>query len=285
MISLFVGDKMLFFEKAKEVVRQADQFLTHQDLFSFPDKAKYLLESAKLHESYDLKSVISESLKHEFSTPQKYPHFEFSDFPLTIAQGEHCFIDLYCWRRRPTSIHHHHFVGAFQCLSGENLDWTYEYQETKKLGDFHSIGNLNLIKKQSVLPGDIVPIKWQEDFIHQNLHDADLTVNICLRTHDRTGAYLSDYLSSGLKTIKHPMLIERGERLYHSLFLSSMSRSQLNLNLDESIFFLTQTYGYSSQGSAFLKLRKELSEQLLSELHLDVDQLCREHENHLNNLE
>ncbi len=276
---------MIFFEKIAEILLLADAHLKLQGKSDFPHKAFDLLTKANLHQSFDLNKVLKYALNKDFSISQKYPHFEFSDFPLTLASGEHCFIDMYCWRRRPTSIHHHHFVGAFQCMRGQNLDWSYEFIESKKLGDYHSIGNLILKTQHSLYPGDVVPIKWQEDFIHQNLHNDELTINLCLRTHDQADSYLSDYLYSGLKTIKHPDMIQKVERLYRSLFLSEFNFTEIDLSLDEAIHFLTQTYLHQSQGVTFLKFRKDLSHLMLSKHGLDVDHFCRQHEIHLNNLE
>jgi hypothetical protein len=276
---------VIFFEKVAEVVSLADEYLKLHGHLGFPQKAECLLKSSGLHLHFDLKPILKFVLDKNFSTSQKYPHFEFSDFPLTLASGEHCFLDMYCWRRRPTSIHHHHFVGAFQCMRGQNLDWSYEFRETKRLGDYHSLGHLILKSQHSLYPGDVVPIKWQEDFIHQNLHDDELTINLCLRTHDQSGSYLSDYLFSGLKTIKHPNLIQKVERIYRSLFLSEITLSEIDLSLDESIHFLSQTYHHQSQGVTFLKFRKDLCHQVLNKYGLDVDYLCQQHEIHLNHLE
>ena len=78
-----------------------------------------------------------------------------------------------------------------------------EQKKEKKLGRFHELGVLKLKQTRHLIPGNVADIGLMDKFIHQNHHQADLTVTLCFRTPQVNSKSLSNYLSSGLRFEKN----------------------------------------------------------------------------------
>lgn len=271
---------------ASSLVKKGDSFIQENGVKKFHLEASELLKKANLHKVYDYQEIVglafnSSSRKIE----QNFASLEFSDLPLTIARGKHCFIDLYFWRRRPTVIHNHHFTGAFQCLVGSNVDLEFEFLEKKKFGKYHSLGEVKVIKTHDVISGDIQPIAPLDKFIHQNHHHADLTVNLCFRTSDIQRNHLSNYLYSGLKYEKNPALLGRVEKLLRFTQLENFNFKALELDLDDALAFLIRTDGIETHNKTFQDLQTHLQTIVKKETGLNITKLFDEHESILNKLQ
>ena len=161
-----------FLQTAQNLIKMGDEYIATSGLLEFYKMAHDLLLKAKLHEVFNFEELVESSFKSEFNQHQNYSSLQFSDLPITVQSGEHCFLDLYFWRRRPTVIHDHHFTGAFQCLHGRNIDSEFEFIKNKQLGKFHDLGEVRLKQTRKIIKGDIAPINLLEKFIHQNHHQA-----------------------------------------------------------------------------------------------------------------
>jgi hypothetical protein len=194
-------------------------------------------------------------------------------------------VDVYYWRRRPTVIHDHHFMGAFQCLYGKNLDFSFKFKSTKKLGKFHALGSLELMREKVLSPGEVVRIDYLDKFIHQNHHHTDLTVNLCFRIPEQKGKGLSNYLYSGLKYEKNAPLINKTERLIRSLHFGSLKLGPEDLNIDEKISFMLETYRVSLQNKPLQSFRQGIHKSLMKELGLNIDEMMKSHDEKIDMLE
>jgi len=274
-----------FLQKASLLVQLGDSYLKSQGPEKFHGKASALLSEAKLHELFNLDEFVAGALSQDFNPHQNYSGLQFSDLPVTVAMGERCFLDLYFWRRRPTVIHDHHFTGAFQCLHGNNVDLEFEFIASRQLGTFHQLGELKLKHERRLLKGHIAGIDLLDKFIHQNHHQADLTVNACFRTPDIGDSHLSNYLYSGLRFLKHPSLLGRGQRIMGFLNFGDFKLTSLDLNLDDALHFLIVNDGSSSQSARFLELQDFFQRQVGKKLGVSVQDLLQEHEKKMDEIE
>lgn len=267
---------MSLIQLAKKINRQGDLFIKKHGIKEFHKKASELLSTTDLSHDFNFEEIVHSAFdgKH----PQHFKSLEFSDLPVTIAQGENCFIDVYFWRRRPTVIHNHHFTGAFMCLSGSNVDLEFTFKRERKLGKFHDLGKLELKHTRQVLPGDIAEIPFMDKFIHQNHHQADLTVNLCFRTPQDTTKSLSNYLYSGLRYEKNTELLGRVARLLRFIDLGVFNPEKVNINTDDAINFLIQTYDSRSENPRLLKLRTILEKRMKKELGIELPKLIQQHD-------
>lgn len=263
---------------AQELVQQGEQHLARFGVEQFHLTAQELLTKANLPEAFDLQSLVSASMSHDFKTEQNFKFLEFSDLPITIARGENCFLDIYFWRRRPTVIHNHHFSGAFQCLLGSNVDLEFEYSRSKDLGKHHSLGELKLKNTRTIKSGDVAAIGFLDEFIHQNHHHADLSINACFRSKERGDENLSNFLFSGLRFEKNTELVARMNRLLRFSGIGEFDFKKLEITLDDAIFFLIQTHDISSQNPRLLKLKAFMQEMVEQKLEIDLAQLLKAHD-------
>jgi hypothetical protein len=267
---------MSILELAKKINRKGDLFIKNYGIKEFHKKASDLLSTSHFEKTFNTDEIV-QSVFHA-KHPQHFKNLEFSDLPITLSQGEHCFIDVYFWRRRPTVIHNHHFTGAFMCLLGNNIDFEYTFKKEKKLGRFHDLGVLKLKQTRNLMPGDVAEIAFMDKFIHQNHHQADLTVNLCFRTPQEDTKGLSNYLSSGLRFEKNSGLISRVERLLRGIDLGLIKTDRLNLSVDETLKFLIDTFETLSGNPHLLKLRKTLYKRVKNDFGIEIDLMIRDHE-------
>lgn len=273
-----------FINTAKTLARKGDQFIKENGISHFHQEAALLLENTKLHSLFDYQELVHASFDKKFNHQQYFKYLEFSDLPITIAQGEHCFIDLYFWRRRPTVIHNHHFVGAFQCIEGFNVDLEFTYEEERKIGNFHSLGKIDELHSRILKKGDIAEINYLDKFIHQNHHQADLTINLCFRVPELKEANISNYLFSGLKFEKSPTLLERVERLLRFSSINDFDFTKLDLNIDDTLNFLIQTHDNETQNSRLIKLHQYLDKKAQEEAGISIKKLIEAHEKKMNQI-
>ena len=269
---------------AQGLIAQGDQFIQKHGHEKFHKKASELLSKGQCHLYINPEELMITSLKSTFKVDQNFSSFEFSDFPLTIARGESCFVDVYFWRRRSTVIHNHHFSGAFQCLAGLNADMEFSFNEKQKLGKFHALGEVKLIHQKLIKPGEIQEIAPMEGYIHQNHHHADLTINLCFRTPQMTHGSISNYLYSGLACEKNHSLLERGDRLWKILQLGKVNPSSLDLDLDDALYFHLMTDGSGSQNPQVHECKSHLSKLVLNQSGIDIEKLLAEHNHELDRL-
>ena len=273
-----------FIKTVQTLTRKGDAFLARQGLKNFHQEAASLLASAKLHQSFDFQEVVTASFDRKKAPAPYFSHLEFSDLPLTVARGENCFIDLYFWRRRPTVIHNHHFMGAFQCLKGNNVDLEFKFHVEEKLSKFISLCKIEELKSRVLKSGDIAEINYLDKFIHQNHHQADLTINLCFRTPQKKNANISNYLFSGLRYEKDGKTLERVDRLIKLTQIEDFVFKQLDLTVDDAVHFLIQTAFHNSQNNRFIKLRDFLHKKVMKETGMSVDKLVRAHEKRLDDI-
>ena len=276
--------KSPFLAYCRKLVKMGDEFLI-QHPSKFHEQARELLIKARLHEIYNYSEIVENSFQNNFSHEQNFKSFEFSDLPLTVARGEHCFIDLYFWRRNPTTIHNHHFTGAFQCLRGKNIDSKFKFKKTRKLTALHSIGELTEIESREVAPGEIESIDLLDKFIHQNHHHGDLTVNLCFRTPDYPRRNLANFLYSGLRYEKDQLGQDRARRLYEFLQIDQLNPDNLNITLSDAFNFILSTHGFSTAHPRFHKIRKFLLKKINNETDIDLFNMLRTHEKRLDEIQ
>lgn len=274
---------MSLVDLAKKINRKGDLFIQKNGIAEFHKKASELLSASDLSQHFDFEEIVK--CAFDSKHPQHFKSLEFSDLPITIAQGENCFIDVYFWRRRPTVIHNHHFTGAFMCLFGSNVDLEFIYKREKKLGKHHDLGSLDMKNTRQILPGDIAEIALMDKFIHQNHHQAELTVNLCFRTPQDPVKSLSNYLYSGLRYEKNAELLGRVARLIRFIDLGVFNADKVNINNDDAINFLIQTYETRSGNPRLLKLRTKLEKRIKEELGIDVSKLLKEHDQQMEKIE
>jgi hypothetical protein len=272
-------------ELAKKINRKGDLYIQKHGTKDFHKLATELLLTSDLSSRFDYQDIVNAAFDNTTSLKQNFKQLEFSDLPLTLARGENCFIDIYFWRRRPTVIHNHHFSGAFMCLTGNNVDLEFSFNKTSKIGKYHDVGELVLRHSRNLRSGDVATIAPMDKFIHQNHHQAELTVNLCFRTPEIPNKSLSNYLFSGLRFEKNPVLLGRVSRLRRFIDLGDFKFKNVNVTSDDAVNFLIQNHRTNSQNPRLHRIMKILDKRLQDEFNLNVPKLMDDHEAHFEKLE
>lgn len=270
---------------AHKINRKGDQFISKNGSKDFHKIATDLLLNSEFSKSFNYQDIVNSAFVNTTSLKQNFKQLEFSDLPLTLSRGEHCFIDIYFWRRRPTVIHNHHFSGAFMCLTGNNVDLEFTFKKKQKVGNYHDVGELVLSQSRNLKAGDVATIAPMGKFIHQNHHQAELTVNLCFRTPELPGKNLSNYLYSGLRFEKNPVLLGRVSRLRRFIDLGDFKFKDVNVTSDDAVNFLIQNHRTNSQNPRLLKVIRTLDKRLQEEFGLNVPDMMDDHEKQFEKLE
>lgn len=138
------------------------------------------------------------------SSRQQFPRGEFSWFPLTLFSWEHFHLDLYVWRNESTSIHDHHFHGAFKVIQGDYFQTIFSFDGSTQLSPGVKRGKLQLIDRKNLPPQSVQSIYAGERFIHSVTHSEKINMTLCLRTKDFQES-LNQYLLPGLKITYAPI--------------------------------------------------------------------------------
>jgi hypothetical protein len=276
---------MTILQSAKKINRKGDLYIQKYGEKNFHQYASELLKDADLHELFDYQKIVQSAFLGPSSQKQNYRQLEFSDLPVTLSRGENCFIDVYFWRRRPTTIHNHHFTGAFMCLTGNNVDLKFSFKRTKKIGKYHDLGVLKLEESRMVKPGDVIPIPFLDRFIHQNHHQADLTVNLCFRTPESGQKNLSNYLYSGLRYEKNSSHLGRLERLRRFIDLGEVDTRSLSFTDDDILGFLLRHEGTHSENPRLKKVLEDFHKVMKKNHRLNVRELLKAHDDQLDQIE
>lgn len=272
-------------ELARKLNAKGDQFIRKNGSKDFHQFAADLLSGSDLAKAYDYQELATASFNQKTSSIQNFKQLEFSDLPLTLSRGNHCFIDVYFWRRRPTTIHNHHFSGAFMCLTGNNVDLEFTFKRSKKIGKFHETGELILHEKRNLVAGSVAEIAPLNKFIHQNHHQAELTVNLCFRTPDLAGKNLSNYLASGLRYEKDPELMGRAARLKRFIDIGEFDSKKLKFTIDDALHFLIQHTGTESRNPRLNAIMEAFNGRLQDEHGIDIKRLLNDHDSWFEKLE
>lgn len=279
----YLSMKDTFVTKSNELIADGDRFIRQNGIGKFHLEAKRLLHAYRLHEIFDFDKLVKLSFTKKIPSDQNFKFLEFSDLPITIARGKNCFLDVYFWRRRPTTVHNHHFVGAFQCIIGNNVDCSYSFTPTTKLTKFHSEGKLELKRELLLKSGDVESISLQDKFIHQNHHQCDLTVNFAFRTPDIPMKNLSNFYYSGIKFEKSQSSLIRAERLISFASLGKVDLDKIDYNLEDAFNFVLQTHN-SHLHPKVLEIRKVMMAKIKAETSLDLTEKLDMHERELDRM-
>jgi len=148
----------------------------------FPGLAAEALLRADLPSKVAAWDVIEWTLQQTELPPQKDPHANFGEPPITLYSGPRFYIDVYFWLDGTTQVHQHAFCGAFQVLLGSSIHSWYEFERTESVNVFTEIGKMRLKVCELLKVGDIQEILAGRQYIHSLFHLDQPSVTIVVRT-------------------------------------------------------------------------------------------------------
>ncbi|MEO8650042.1 MAG: hypothetical protein ABI539_12825 [Acidobacteriota bacterium] len=181
-------------EVFNELARSIDERWNEagRDESSFPAIAESELRRATLPEKISAWDVIEWTLRQLQLPPQRDPHGNFGDPPITVFAGEDFYIDVYFWLNGTTEIHQHSFLGAFQVLAGSSIHSWYEFSEDEAFNGQIQFGRMSLKKCELLKMSDTQQIRPGRQYIHSLFHLDQPSATVTVRT-DGLPAHLPQY--------------------------------------------------------------------------------------------
>lgn len=162
----------------------------HEDLF--PAIAAEALKAADIPSQISAWDVIEWTLRETELPPQKDPHGNFGDPPITIFVAPRFYVDVYFWLEGTTAVHQHSFCGAFQVLMGSSIHSWYDFERTESVNTFTEIGSMNLKQCELLQVGDVQEILAGRQYIHSLFHLDQPSATIVVRT-EKSPLHLPQY--------------------------------------------------------------------------------------------
>jgi len=172
-----------FQEKLKDLISRIETkwAKSNDDLDLLPGICAQELEEFQLNFTPDLNTLIKEM--PELDLPiQNFTQNQFSDYPLTLVRSNKLLADIYFWYKSDTSIHNHHFCGAFKVIAGESFQINYEFKKQHSISEGLDVGELIKVQNKHLKLGAVQSIKRRDQFIHHVFHIGKPTVTLCIRT-------------------------------------------------------------------------------------------------------
>lgn len=196
----------------QSVLEKIKSEITHHRSDLSPETVVKILKDAQdLNEGF--LEYLPQILAEETLPRQTFSGKSFSQFPLTLFNHEGYNLDLYFWKGSHTSIHDHHFSGAFKILKGAYHQLTYSFEGRISPLPTLTIGELTQIKTETLRYPDVRPIDQGRNFIHMTHHGSSECVTACLRSELNTGDIHSYFppsirITSGKMTFKDSKLMD-----------------------------------------------------------------------------
>ena len=114
--------------------------------------------------------------------PQGNLDSAFGEPPVRVFVGPRFYIEALFWMDGTTSIHQHHFSGAFTLLDGTSIHCRYSFREEERVSTRLLCGELRLSGAEFLRPGDVRAIRSGNGFIHSVFHLDRPSVSIVVRT-------------------------------------------------------------------------------------------------------
>ena len=156
---------------------------------------------------------------------QSYPLDEFGDAAITVARNADFRIDVYLWNGgRDTSIHDHHFTGAFRPIFGVSRQHRFVFEPGSDCGPGLTEGVLRHSETRSVSRDEAVGIPIGDPLIHMVEHLGEPTLTVCVRTDDLCGRHLNGYWFPGYRCVDGSSLRKQTRKRLNLLFAMRASR-------------------------------------------------------------
>lgn len=160
----------------------------------FPDLAAQALTESDLPSRVDPWEIIRWVQSAPALPDQKDVEGSFGNPPITLFSGPRFYVDVYFWLDGTTTIHQHAFTGAFQVMLGSSIHSRYSFNETRRISEHFSIGDLGLEDVQLLKKNDVRLIQAGRNFIHSLFHLDRPSATITVRTeHTPSAAPQWDY--------------------------------------------------------------------------------------------
>ena len=207
-----------------------------KDPSAFPQICQQHL--AEIPIDMDCTTFVEQLLQLDYPSRQGYPDKEFGNVAITVAGNADFRIDVYVWNiGRDTSIHDHHFTGAYRPIYGISKQLSFSFEPEIECDAGLTKGILRHCETRTIANDDAAEIPLGEKLIHLVEHIGFPTVTVCIRTHNLASHHLNEYLFPGY-------------RLVHDRQFPLATRKKLKLLI---VMAMTRQANWQAQFNTFLQ--------------------------------
>ena len=196
-----------------------------KDLSAFPQLCQQRL--AEIPFDMDCATFVEQLLQLDYPSRQGYPNKEFGNVAITVASNADFRIDVYVWNMgRDTSIHDHHFTGAYRPIYGISKQLSFSFEPEIECDAGLTKGILRHCETRTIANSDAAEIPLGEKLIHLVEHIGFPTVTVCIRTHDLASHHLNSFFFPGYRLVydrQFPLATRKKLKL---LIVMAMTRQQ-----------------------------------------------------------
>lgn len=170
---------MNILQELSKIFDKASKAFFNESEQNFLEKTKSLLDKIEFDEK-KLKNLEDSFLTYKF--PKH--NFELNRFgkpSFTLFSNEKLAMDIYYWPESNISIHSHNFIGCFKVLGSNTSQITFDFKETKNMGNI-SLGELKVKDKFQYKGNDTCIIYRHDKFIHSIKHNENTGKTLIIRT-------------------------------------------------------------------------------------------------------
>ena len=185
-----------------------------RDLDAFPRICRQRL--ARVPIDVDCPTFVEQLARLDYPD-QGFFNKEFGHVAITIASNADFRIDAYVWNMgRDTSIHDHHFTGAFRPIYGISKQLHFSFEPEAECDAGLTRGTLRYCETRTISEDDAEEIPLGERLIHLVEHFGAPTITLCIRTPDLPGRHLNEYFFPGYRLVfdrQFPLALQKKMRL------------------------------------------------------------------------
>jgi hypothetical protein len=246
--------------------------IQHLEGNEFSDAAQKIMENIQYPNPVTDTQVLE--ITHNCDHPkQYYGPKEFGEYNITVFYHDTFSIQVYLMNQIDTEFHDHGFVGAFQLLSGKNVQTCFEFNNPKEIEDGVEEGELKLVETKMLQAGDVYPL--HENMIHQvsRLADKNITLMVMKNTEPRNFVYLPPKIKVDNKRLTQKFLRRLYALDYEYSHYKKFSDNTLSFFADMSLKELL----YIAIRMANFPFSKECKEFILKLTHEQLDKKNYKH--------
>ena len=225
-----------------------------KDLSAFPQLCQQRL--AEIPFDMDCATFVEQLLQLDYPSRQGYPNKEFGNVAITVASNEDFRIDVYVWNMgRDTSIHDHHFTGAYRPIYGISKQLSFSFEPETECDAGLTKGILRHCETRTIANSDAAEIPLGEKLIHLVEHIGFPTVTVCIRTHDLPSHHLNSFFFPGYRLVydrQFPLATRKKLKLLIVMAMTRQQNWQAQFNTFLQSLPLCELFSLTTQTNRFI---------------------------------
>ncbi len=160
----------------------------------FPEAATIALKRCKLHENFNLNSLLEHMVSKDHQAHRLGTHPAAA---IPLIRSSYFNVYIHFWIDEVADLHSHQWGGAFTILDGEAIHSRYGFEESRFFHSDLRIGSMKYLGIERLLRGDVVKVEPGLNFVHGVAHIPRPSVSLSVRNSNGLSDLKSFYRHIG----------------------------------------------------------------------------------------